>query len=32
MGIIDSFFHILYGEYLLNQKIVLLQTYEWKFK
>ena len=33
MGIIDSFFHILHGEYLLKQKIVVLQTYdEWKYK
>ena len=26
------FIHILHGEYLLKQKIVVLQTYEWKFK
>ena len=31
-GIIDSFSHILHEEYLLKQKIVVLQTYEWKFK
>ena len=33
MGIIDHFFfRILHGEYLLKQKIVVLQTSEWKFK
>ena len=32
MGIIDSFFHILHGEYLLKQEIVILQTSEWKYK
>ena len=26
------FFHILHGEYLLKQKIVVLQTYERKYK
>ena len=26
-----AFFHILHGEYL-KHKIVVLQTYEWKFK
>ena len=27
-----SFFHILHGEYLLKQKVVVVQTLEWKFK
>ena len=27
-----AFFHILHGEYLLKHKIVVLQTFEWKFK
>ena len=27
-----SFFHILYGEYLLNQKVLIVQILEWKFK
>ena len=27
-----SFFHILHGEYLLKQKVVVAQTPEWKFK
>ena len=31
-GIINSFFHILHGEYLLKQKGVVVQTSEWKFK
>ena len=26
------FFHILHGEYLLKQKVVVVQTLEWKFK
>ena len=26
------FFHILHGEYLLKQKVVLVQILEWKFK
>ena len=32
IGIINSFFHILHGEYLLKQKLVVLKTSEWKFK
>ena len=32
MGIINSFFHILQREYLLKQKIVVVQTSEWTFK
>ena len=32
MGIINTFFHILHGEYLLMQKVVVVQTPEWKFK
>ena len=31
-GIINKFFHILRGEYLLKQKVVVAQTPEWKFK
>ena len=27
-----SFFHILHGEYLLKQKAVVVQIFEWKFK
>ena len=27
-----SFFHILHGEYLLKQKVVVAQILEWKFK
>ena len=27
-----SFFHILHGEYLLKQKVVVAQTFEWIFK
>ena len=27
-----SFFHILHGEYLLKQKVVVVLTPEWKFK
>ena len=27
-----SFFHILHGEYLLKQKVVVVQVLEWKFK
>ena len=27
-----GFFHILHGEYLLKQKVVVVQTLEWKFK
>ena len=27
-----SLFHILHGEYLLKQKVVVVQTPEWKFK
>ena len=27
-----SFFHILHGEYLLKQKVVVVQILEWKFK
>ena len=30
--IIKFFFHILHGEYLLKQKAVVVQTFEWKFK
>ena len=26
-----SFFHILHGEYLLKQKVVVVQIIEWKF-
>ena len=29
---IGFFFHILHGEYLFKQKIVVAQTSEWKFK
>ena len=28
----QGFFHILYGEYLLKHKFVVLETPEWKFK
>ena len=31
-ALLIAFFHILHGEYLLKQKIVVLQTSEWKFK
>ena len=31
-GIINRFFHILHGEYLLKQKVVVVQTLEWTFK
>ena len=31
-GIINKFFHISHGEYLLKQKLVVLQTPQWKFK
>ena len=27
-----SVFHILHGEYVLKQKVVVLQILEWKFK
>ena len=27
-----GFFRILYGEYLLKHKVVVVQTSEWKFK
>ena len=27
-----SFFHILHGEYLLKQKVVVVKILEWKFK
>ena len=27
-----AFFHILHGEYLLNEKLVVQQTPKWKFK
>ena len=27
-----GFFHILHGEYLLKQKVVVVQILEWKFK
>ena len=27
-----SFFHILHGEYLLMQKVVVVKIHEWKFK
>ena len=27
-----GFFHILHGEYFLQQKVVVLHTLEWKFK
>ena len=30
--IIKVFFHILHGEYLLKQKVVVVKTFEWKFK
>ena len=30
--IINSFFHILHREYLLKQKAMVLQTFEWKCK
>ena len=26
-----AFFHILHGEYILKQKVVVVQTPEWKF-
>ena len=29
---LSFFFHILHGEYLLKQKVVVVQTFEWKFK
>ena len=29
---IRGFFHILHGEYLLKQKVEILQILEWKFK
>ena len=32
IGIINVFFHILHGEYLLYQKVVVVQILEWKFK
>ena len=31
-GIINRFFHILHGEYLLKEKVVVVQTPEWKFR
>ena len=32
-GIISKFFfHIFYGEYVLKQKVVVVQIFEWKFK
>ena len=30
-GIIIRFFHILLGEYLLKQKVVVIKSPEWKF-
>ena len=29
---ISFFFHFLHGEYLLNHKVVVVQTPEWKLK
>ena len=31
-GLSLVFLHILYGEYLLKQKVVVVKTSEWKFK
>ena len=31
-GIINRFFHILHREYLLKEKLVAVETPEWKFK
>ena len=31
-ALLIGFFHILHGEYLLKQKVVVVQTPEWKFK
>ena len=31
-GIINRFFHIFHGEYILKQEIVVVQILEWKFR